>query len=112
MSLELYVWFGNLKSRIEIEIRAKINKGDAQMPTKKRLGKSKSRNEEAMDERTTKSKTKKVKRNFDAENLIPNYEFECPWCGAKYKFPLGREMKMEHCMKCHEIWIGKIQIDK
>lgn len=64
-----------------------------------------------MDERTTKSKTKKLKRNFDTENSIPNYEFSCPWCGAKYRFPLGREMKMEHCMKCHGDWVGEIQID-
>ena len=65
-----------------------------------------------MDERTTKSKTKKTERNFDVENLIPNYEFSCPWCGAKYKFPLGREMKMSHCMKCHESWVGEFELKK
>lgn len=65
-----------------------------------------------MDERTTKSESKKVKRNFDLENLIPNYEFSCPWCGAKYRFPLGREMKIIYCMKCHCDWVGEIKIDK
>ena len=63
-----------------------------------------------MDERTTKSKTKKTKRNFDVENSIPNYEFECSWCGAKYRFPLGREMKMTFCMKCHGNWVGEIEL--
>ena len=29
-TLKLYVWFGNLKSKIENDNRAKINKGDAQ----------------------------------------------------------------------------------
>ena len=62
-----------------------------------------------MDERTTQSKTKKVKQNSDLENSIPNYEFECPWCGAKYRFPLGREMKMTFCMKCHGSWVGEIE---
>ena len=33
----------------------------------------------------------------------------CPWCGAKYRFPLGREMKMTFCMKCHGDWIGEIE---
>lgn len=104
--------FEKLKTKIKIEIRAEINKGDALMPTGKRRRKSKLKKEETnMDERTAEFKTKKLKRNFDMENLIPNYEFSCPWCGVKYRFPLGREMKMEHCMKCHENWVGEIQID-
>ena len=63
-----------------------------------------------MDEFTTKSETKNLKQNFDMENLIPNYEFECPWCGAKYRFPFGREMKISYCMKCHGDWVGEILI--
>lgn len=65
-----------------------------------------------MDERTTKSKTKKLERNFDVENSIPNYEFSCPWCGVKYRFPLGRENKMTFCMKCHGNWVGEIELKK
>lgn len=65
-----------------------------------------------MDERTTKSESKKTERNFDVENSIPNYEFSCPWCDAKYRFPLGREKKISYCMKCHSDWTGEIQIDK